>query len=34
MKNEETEFLEKSQQAKMKELWDNKDDDAWEKPLK
>jgi len=24
------EFLHKIQQAKMKELWDNKDDEAWE----
>jgi len=24
------EFIHKIQQAKMKELWDNKDDEAWE----
>ena len=29
-KNQYDEFLHKIQQAKMKELWDNKEDDAWE----
>ena len=29
-KNQYDEFLHKIQQAKMKELWDNKDDEAWE----
>ena len=29
-KNQYNEFLHKVQQAKMKELWDNKDDEAWE----
>ncbi|MBW3002733.1 hypothetical protein KY338_06255 [Candidatus Woesearchaeota archaeon] len=29
-KNQYDEFLHKIQQKKMKELWDNKDDEAWE----
>ena len=29
-KNQYNEFLHKVQQAKMKELWDNKEDEAWE----
>lgn len=29
-KNTYDEFLHKIQQAKMKELWDNKEDEAWE----
>ena len=29
-RNQYDEFLHKVQQAKMKELWDNKDDEAWE----
>ena len=29
-KNQYDEFLHKIQQAKMKELWDNKGDEAWE----
>ncbi len=29
-KNQYDEFLHKVQQAKMKELWDNKEDEAWE----
>ncbi len=29
-KNQYDEFLHKIQQPKMKELWDNKDDEAWE----
>jgi len=29
-KNQYDEFLHKIQQAKMKELWDNKEDEAWE----
>lgn len=29
-KNQYYEFLHKIQQAKMKELWDNPDDEAWE----
>ena len=29
-KNSYDEFLHKIQQPKMKELWDNKDDEAWE----
>jgi hypothetical protein len=29
-KNQYDEFLHKIQQAKMKELWDNKEDKAWE----
>ena len=29
-RNQYDEFLHKIQQAKMKELWDNKEDDAWE----
>jgi hypothetical protein len=29
-KNQYDEFLHKIQQAKMKELWDNKDDEAWD----
>ncbi len=29
-KNQYDEFLHKIQQAKMKELWNNKDDEAWE----
>ena len=28
--NQYDEFLHKIQQPKMKELWDNKDDEAWE----
>jgi len=28
--NQYDEFLHKVQQAKMKELWDNKEDEAWE----
>ena len=30
MKNQYDEFLHKIQQYKMKELWDNKEDEAWE----
>ncbi len=29
-KNQYDEFLHKIQQPKMKELWNNKDDEAWE----
>ncbi len=29
-KNQYDEFLHKIQQAKMKEIWDNKEDEAWE----
>lgn len=29
-KNQYDEFLHKIQQKKMKELWDNKEDEAWE----
>ncbi|MDP1695569.1 MAG: hypothetical protein Q8L29_01495 [archaeon] len=29
-KNQYDEFLHKIQQTKMKELWDNKEDEAWE----
>ncbi len=29
-KNQYDEFLHKIQQAKMKELWDNREDDEWE----
>ena len=29
-KNQYDEFLHKVQQAKMKELWDSKEDEAWE----
>ena len=29
-KNQYDEFLHKIQQAKMQELWDNKEDEAWE----
>ena len=29
-RNTYDEFLHKIQQAKMKELWDNKEDEAWE----
>ena len=29
-KNQYDEFLHKIQQPKMKELWDNKEDEAWE----
>ncbi len=29
-RNQYDEFLHKIQQAKMKELWDNKDDELWE----
>ena len=29
-KNQYDEFLHRVQQAKMKELWDNKEDEAWE----
>ncbi|MBL7170301.1 MAG: hypothetical protein ISS48_04735 [Candidatus Aenigmarchaeota archaeon] len=28
--NQYDEFLHKTQQEKMKELWDNKEDEAWE----
>ena len=28
--NQYDEFLHKIQQGKMKELWDNKDDESWE----
>ena len=28
--NQYNEFLHKIQQSKMKELWDNKEDEAWE----
>ena len=31
MNNQYDEFLHKIQSAKMKELWDNKDDEEWEK---
>ena len=30
-KNQYDEFLHSVQQRKMKELWDNKDDEVWEK---
>jgi hypothetical protein len=30
-KNQYDEFLHNIQQRKMKELWDNKDDEIWEK---
>ncbi|MFH1225597.1 MAG: hypothetical protein V1676_07405 [Candidatus Diapherotrites archaeon] len=30
LRNQYDEFLHKVQQEKMKELWDNKDDEAWE----
>lgn len=30
LKNQYDEFLHKIQQKKMKELWENKEDDAWE----
>ena len=30
MRNQYDEFLHKIQQPKMKELWDNKKDEAWE----
>lgn len=30
-KNQYDEFLHKIQQSKMKELWDNKEDEVWEK---
>ena len=30
-RNQYDEFLHKIQQVKMKELWDNKDDEAWER---
>jgi predicted ArsR family transcriptional regulator len=30
-KNQYDEFLHKIQQAKMKELWNNKEDEEWEK---
>lgn len=30
MRNQYDEFLHKIQQQKMKELWDNKEDEAWE----
>ena len=30
-KNQYDEFLHKIQQKKMKELWDNKEDEEWEK---
>lgn len=29
-RNQYDQFLHKIQQAKMKELWDNKEDEAWE----
>jgi len=29
-RNQYDEFIHKIQQPKMKELWDNKDDEAWE----
>lgn len=29
-KNQYNEFLHKIQQVKMKELWDNKEDEAWQ----
>ena len=29
-RNQYDEFLHKIQQAKMKELWDNKEDEIWE----
>ena len=29
-KNQYDKFLHKTQQQKMKELWDNKEDEAWE----
>lgn len=29
-RNQYDEFLHKIQQAKMRELWDNKEDEAWE----
>ena len=29
-RNQYDEFLHKVQKAKMKELWDNKEDEAWE----
>lgn len=29
--NQYDKFLHKIQQAKMKELWDNEEDEAWEK---
>jgi hypothetical protein len=29
-RNQYDEFLHKIQQQKMKELWDNKEDEAWE----
>ena len=31
MKNQYDEFLHKIQQKKMKELWDNKEDEVWER---
>jgi predicted CopG family antitoxin len=30
LKNQYTEFLHKIQQPKMKELWDNKEDEVWD----
>ncbi|HLD00185.1 MAG TPA: hypothetical protein VJC39_00395 [Candidatus Nanoarchaeia archaeon] len=30
-RNQYDEFLHKIQQTKMKELWDNKEDEAWER---
>jgi len=30
-RNQYDEFLHKIQQPKMKELWDNKEDEVWEK---
>ena len=30
LKNQNDEFLHKIQQEKMKELWDNKEDEAWD----
>lgn len=30
-RNQYDEFIHKIQQPKMKELWDNKEDEAWEK---
>ena len=33
-RNQYDRFLHKIQQAKMKELWDNKEDEAWEEIIK
>jgi hypothetical protein len=30
MRNQYDEFLHKIQQTRMRELWDNKEDDVWE----